>query len=149
MQREQIVSKMQSHTDPFQLIRSEAMLIRSESDDNISSSSTTLSIPSSFEVIIDDDDNKMEAKPFLSRSSSYDSVSTSATSKFCRLWRRRIASETSLSSLPGSGRLSLRQDVRRAASDTYLVTRLSFKLLRYLGYYFHHVSAFDFDTYAS
>ena len=133
---EQIVSKMQSHTDPFQLIRSEAMLIRSESDDNISSSSTTLSIPSSFEVI-DDDDNKMEAKPpFLSRSSSYDTVSTST---FYRLWRRRIASETSLSSLPGRGRrrLSLRQDVRRAASDTYLVTRLSFKLLRYLGYYFH------------
>ncbi|KAM7487576.1 hypothetical protein LguiB_025060 [Lonicera macranthoides] len=116
------------------------MLMRSET--NISSFSTTLSIPSSFEVG-DDDDNKMEAKPFLSRSSSYDTVSTIAPSKFYRLWQRRIASETSLSSLPGSGRrLSLRQDLRRAASDTYLVTRLSFKLLRYLGVGYRWITRF-------
>ncbi|KAL6006936.1 hypothetical protein ACLOJK_032432 [Asimina triloba] len=47
--------------------------------------------------------------------------------------RRRISSDGSLSSLPDR-QPSLRRDVERAASETYLVTRLSFKLLRYLGY---------------
>ncbi|KAK2994360.1 hypothetical protein RJ640_017872, partial [Escallonia rubra] len=100
------------------------------------------SLPSTGTLLIrsdgDDDENKIEIKPFLSRSSSYNGVTTASTKtrpKFYQLWRRRVASDASLSDRPaGDGRRhSFRQGVGQAASDTYLITRLCFKLLRYLG----------------
>ncbi|KAF7131745.1 hypothetical protein RHSIM_Rhsim09G0114700 [Rhododendron simsii] len=66
----------------------------------------------------EDDDNVIEAKPLLPRASSY----TNLTQK-----RRRRAS-------PASGGQSFREGVEHAASETYLVTRLGFNLLRYLGW---------------
>ncbi|KAK2997044.1 hypothetical protein RJ639_001423 [Escallonia herrerae] len=105
------------------------------------------SLPSTGTLLIrsdgDDDENKIEIKPFLSRSSSYNGVTTASTKtrpKFYQLWRRRVASDASLSDRPaGDGRHhSFRQGVGQAASDTYLITRLCFKLLRYLGSLYTH-----------
>ncbi|KAK3020771.1 hypothetical protein RJ639_045843 [Escallonia herrerae] len=95
----------------------------------------------------DDDENKIEIKPFLSRSSSYNGVTTASTKtrpKFYQLWRRRVGSDTSMSDRPaGDGRRhSFRQGVGQAASDTFLITRLCFKLLRYLGVGYRWITRF-------
>ncbi|MCE3051537.1 putative isoprenylcysteine alpha-carbonyl methylesterase icmel1 [Datura stramonium] len=96
-------------------------------------------IPSSSSPTIllvqDDSDSKIETKPLLSRAFSYTSSSSSSSSSSSNFGkqqqrRRRIASENSL--LSGAVE-ACRQDMGRAASDTYVVTRLSFTLLRYLG----------------
>lgn len=55
--------------------------------------------------------------------------------------RRRAASDTSLPTLPSRQR-SLRRDVGRAAAETYMLTRLSFKLLRYLGVGYRWITKF-------
>ena len=52
------------------------------------------------------------------------------------LTRRRSASRPSPAPKQLSRRQSFSRDIGHAAAETYLVTRLSFKLLRYLGYYF-------------
>ncbi|XP_057961323.1 isoprenylcysteine alpha-carbonyl methylesterase ICME-like [Malania oleifera] len=82
-----------------------------------------------------EDDMSMDIKPFLSRSSSYssDGSTTAAVGNNNQQRRRRVASETSLPSASGGRRQSFQRDVRHAASETFLLTRLSFKLLRYLG----------------
>lgn len=76
-----------------------------------------------------EEDKKNEARPLIPRTSSYTEMPNSYQQKR----RRRVASDNSLLTLSAAGHRSFRQDVGRAASDTYLVTRLGFKLLRYLG----------------
>ncbi|KAK6133800.1 hypothetical protein DH2020_032511 [Rehmannia glutinosa] len=112
---------------------SPTMLIRSEDDLGIAT--TRIFMPPSFE-----EDKKNETIPFITRTLSYtEAVPTSANSNsYHQKRRRRVASDNSLlifsgDPLSAGRRPSFRQEVGRAASDTYLVTRLSFKLLRYLG----------------
>ncbi|XP_042507246.1 isoprenylcysteine alpha-carbonyl methylesterase ICME-like [Macadamia integrifolia] len=87
----------------------------------------------------------MEKRPLLSRASSY--TGTDGNNNNLNLQqqrRRRINSDTSLpslSSLPVR-RYSLRRDVGHAASETFLLTRLSFKLLRYLGVGYRWITRF-------
>lgn len=73
---------------------------------------------SSFE----DDSVSLALLPRISRSSS----------NISHQRRRRTPSETSLTTLP-SRQQSFSRDVGHAAAETYLLTRLSFRLLRYLG----------------
>lgn len=82
------------------------------------------------------EDRAVNTKPFLSRASSYTSTGTAVNgSTFYQQRRRRIASDTSLPSLTmANGGQS--EFVAHAASETFLLTRLGFKLLRYLGYGF-------------
>ncbi|KAK6931432.1 hypothetical protein RJ641_003225, partial [Dillenia turbinata] len=85
-----------------------------------------------------DEEKTLEKVPMISRVSSFpreiSSISSSrSAANFYQQRRRRIAGETSLHSLSGTRRQSFRHDVRHAASETFLITRLSFKLLRYLG----------------
>ncbi|KAM3328287.1 hypothetical protein P3S68_032979 [Capsicum galapagoense] len=100
-----------------------------------------ISSPSSSTILfVQDDDNvsKIEKKPLLSRAFTYTSSSSSSLSSSSssvkqqqqQQRRRCVGSENSL--LSGAVG-SCRQDMGRAANDTYVVTRLSFKLLRYLG----------------
>ncbi|CAA0822448.1 Isoprenylcysteine alpha-carbonyl methylesterase ICME [Striga hermonthica] len=79
-----------------------------------------------------------ETRPFIARTSSYTEATSAKSSSAQQKRRRRVASDNSIldiSVVPitAGRRPSFRQDVGRAASDTFLVTRLSFKLLRYLG----------------
>ncbi|KAG9450037.1 hypothetical protein H6P81_010002 [Aristolochia fimbriata] len=76
----------------------------------------TTSSPSSIE-------DESIVKPFIGR--------IAESSKKSR--RRRTTSSESLSYVPPSRRQSFRRDVGHAAAETYLLTRLSFKLLTYLG----------------
>ncbi|XP_077253705.1 putative isoprenylcysteine alpha-carbonyl methylesterase ICMEL2 isoform X2 [Tasmannia lanceolata] len=69
------------------------------------------------------------AKPLMARASSYSQR------------RRRIPSEASLLSLP-SRQQSFSRDVGHAAAETFLLTRLSFKLLRYLGVGYRWITKF-------
>ncbi|OIT03342.1 PREDICTED: probable isoprenylcysteine alpha-carbonyl methylesterase ICMEL1 [Nicotiana attenuata] len=83
-------------------------------------------------VVQENDDSKIEKKPLLSRTFSYTSSSSSSSSNLLKQQqrRRRIASENSLCSVAVEG---CSQDMERAASNTFIVTKLSFTLLRYLG----------------
>ncbi|XP_062103276.1 probable isoprenylcysteine alpha-carbonyl methylesterase ICMEL1 [Humulus lupulus] len=64
--------------------------------------------------------------------------------------RRRTNSEDSISSLFDiEGRRSLRRDVGHATAETFLLTRLSLKLLRYLGVGYRWMTRFlSLDCYA-
>ncbi|KAK6134009.1 hypothetical protein DH2020_032251 [Rehmannia glutinosa] len=113
---------------------SATMLLRSENDLGVEA--TRILIPSYFE-----DDSKIEAKPLISRTLSYTDSSATLTANSNlnqKQRRRRVASDTSLAT---GGRQSFRQ-MGRAASDTYLITRLSFKLLRYLGVGYRWITRF-------
>lgn len=98
---------------------------------------TSLIISSQF----DDDNKSVDVKPLLSRASSYSSTS-SANGNSYQHRRRRSASDNSLASLSdgsgggGSRRRSFSKGVGHAAAETFLITRLSLELLRYLGYAF-------------
>ncbi|KAL6350925.1 hypothetical protein AAG906_031511 [Vitis piasezkii] len=88
------------------------------------------------------DGRAVDTKPFLPRASSYTSTGTPVNgSSFYQQRRRRIASDTSLASLTtdGGGRSEY---VAHAASETYLLTRLGFKLLRYLGVGYRWITRF-------
>ncbi|XP_042500083.1 probable isoprenylcysteine alpha-carbonyl methylesterase ICMEL2 [Macadamia integrifolia] len=81
-------------------------------------------------------DKAMEKKPLLSRASSYTITNDNHNNmNLQEQRRRRVNSDMCLSSLPPlpSRQYSLSRDVGHAAAETYLLTRLSFKLLRYLG----------------
>ncbi|KAL7001286.1 putative isoprenylcysteine alpha-carbonyl methylesterase icmel1 [Sarracenia purpurea var. burkii] len=113
------------------------MLLRSEDD----LSATRLLISPQF----CEDDNATEAKLFLCRTSSYTSAAT-GSAKFYQKRRRRTASDNSLPLLSdgggGSRGRSFREGVGHAASETYLVTRLCFNLLRYLGVGYKWITRF-------
>ncbi|KAB1206474.1 putative isoprenylcysteine alpha-carbonyl methylesterase ICMEL1 [Morella rubra] len=108
--------------------------------------STTVLFPSSFE-----DEKTISIKPLLPRSLSYTgstatvpTTTTSSTNSFYQQRRRRIGSENSLSSLSsGDGRHhSFGRDVGHAVAETFLLTRLSLKLLRYLGVGYKWITRF-------
>ncbi|KAJ4848213.1 putative isoprenylcysteine alpha-carbonyl methylesterase icmel1 [Turnera subulata] len=117
---------------------------------------TTLLLKQQTEIFVDDDprtklltsssppiyeDNNgtfISIKPLLTRTSSFNSPTTASPSTaraYYQQRRRRIASDNSLSSLSDdNGRQeTLGEEVGHAAAETYLVTRLSLKLLSYLG----------------
>lgn len=80
------------------------------------------------------DERAVETKPFLPRASSYTSAATAVNgSNFYQQRRRRIASDTSLPSLSTNGG-ARSESVAHAASETYMLTRLGFEMLRFLGY---------------
>ncbi|PSR88230.1 Isoprenylcysteine alpha-carbonyl methylesterase [Actinidia chinensis var. chinensis] len=116
------------------------MLLRSEDD----LSSARLLVSQNFE-----DEKATEAKPLLSRASSYTNTSTATTTgvaNFYQKRRRRHASDDSLSSRSDCSRhsrgQSFREGVGHAASETYLMTRLGFDLLRYLGVGYRWITRF-------
>ncbi|KAG9151889.1 hypothetical protein Leryth_002163 [Lithospermum erythrorhizon] len=84
------------------------------------------------------DEKTIEANPFLPRSLS---LSSSSDESIIFSRRRRFGSDNSLCAF-SNRRQTFRQDVGRAASDTYLITRLSFKLLRYLGVGYRWITKF-------
>ncbi|KAL5759250.1 hypothetical protein ACOSQ2_018088 [Xanthoceras sorbifolium] len=99
-------------------------LIKAEIDNG--DPATSLIVSSQFE----DDDKTVS--PLLSRASSYTTINP--INNYYQQRRRRTASDSSLTSLSGeSRRQSFTRGVGHAAADTFLLTRLSFKLLRYLG----------------
>ncbi|XP_028776383.1 probable isoprenylcysteine alpha-carbonyl methylesterase ICMEL1 isoform X1 [Neltuma alba] len=115
-----------------------AMLIKTADDDP----STSLLVSSRFE-----DDSVAAIKPLLSRSPSLSSTSSNSMGGNANIHqkrRRRSASENSLSSSSSgdSRRSSLGQDVSHVASETFLVTRLGLKLLRYLGVGYRWITRF-------
>ncbi|XP_010262382.1 PREDICTED: isoprenylcysteine alpha-carbonyl methylesterase ICME-like [Nelumbo nucifera] len=75
----------------------------------------------------------VDKRHFLPRVSTYTGNSINSQQKQQQQRRRRSASETSLPFLLTERQQSFREDVSQAASNTFLLTRLSFKLLRYLG----------------
>ncbi|GAY63937.1 putative isoprenylcysteine alpha-carbonyl methylesterase ICMEL1 [Citrus sinensis] len=123
-----------------------AMLIKAEIERD--DPTTSLLISSEYEDV---EKAITNIKPVLSRTSSYNNNNITSPNDSPGLGncyqqrRRRSASDNSLSSLSGSNgsgaassaggsrRHSFSKDVGRAAAETFLVTRLSFKLLRYLG----------------
>lgn len=114
------------------------MLIKPADDDP----SSGLLISSRFE-----DESVANVKPLLSRSSSFSSTSSHSMGNNANVHqkrRRRTASENSLSSSSsgGSRRSSLGEDVSHVASETFLVTRLGLKLLRYLGVGYRWITRF-------
>lgn len=107
------------------------MLLKYDDEEN---PTTSLLHSSSFK------NNNMSIKPLLPRSSSFNSSinnnSIGAVPNFFQKTRRRVASEDSLAyvSNDSSHRSSFGNDVRHAASETFLLTRLGLKMLTYLGY---------------
>ncbi|KAL6566412.1 hypothetical protein OROGR_002027 [Orobanche gracilis] len=98
-------------------LASPTMLIRS--DDDLGTATTRILMPSSIE-----EDMNNETRPFIPRTSSC--TENPVDSNSYRQKRRQ----------------SFRQDMGRAASDTFLITRLSFKLLRYLGVGYRWITRF-------
>ncbi|XP_049365018.1 probable isoprenylcysteine alpha-carbonyl methylesterase ICMEL1 isoform X4 [Solanum verrucosum] len=118
---------------PTSSATADTMLVRSEPHIIPSSSSSTILL------VQDDDDSKIETKPLLTRAFSYSSSSSSSSNLVMQQRRRRIASANSLLSGAVEG---CRREMGRAASDTYVVTRLSFRLLRYLGVGYRWIARF-------
>ncbi|KAK6913466.1 hypothetical protein RJ641_023067 [Dillenia turbinata] len=90
-------------------------------------------IPTDFRrPSLPEETTKMETDPLLtSRVPSYDSASAVGTGNYQR--RRRLAAKST--SLPASfsRSQSFSREIGHAAAETYLITRLTFTLLRYLG----------------
>jgi len=84
-----------------------------------------------------EDETIISVRPLLSRTPSFAVTTTTSSSASYQQRRRRVASENSLSSLSDESigqRQSLAREVDRAAPETFLLTRLGLKLLRYMGY---------------
>lgn len=76
-----------------------------------------------------EDDLNWDIKPLTSKLSSYSTISSNQQR------RRRLATKSMPPSLALRGRQkSISRDIGHAACETYLITRLTFKLLIYLGY---------------
>ncbi|EPS74453.1 hypothetical protein M569_00303, partial [Genlisea aurea] len=113
---------------------SPAMLIGSEND--LGMAATRILVPRSI-----DEEKGAEIRPFISRSLSFtESVPTAAETKISKKRRKRSSDLIGLS--PSGGGHSFREDVSRAVSDTYLITRLSLELLRYLGVGYRWIARF-------
>ncbi|XP_061991365.1 probable isoprenylcysteine alpha-carbonyl methylesterase ICMEL2 isoform X2 [Rosa rugosa] len=126
----------------------EKLLVKSEEDP-----STRLLLYSHFE----DEEKAAPLKPLLPKSASY-TFNTSTTAAAAAAGsannnqkrRRRTASDNSLyssssnsSSEEGAAdRQSIAGDVEHAAAETYLITRLSLKLLSYLGVGYRWITRF-------
>lgn len=110
---------------------------------------TRLLLYSHFE----DEEKAAPLKPLLPKSASYTfntatTVTAAASNNNNQKRRRRTASDNSLysssnsSSDEGADRHSIASDVEHAAAETYLITRLSLKLLSYLGVGYRWVTRF-------
>ncbi|KAK9934846.1 hypothetical protein M0R45_021975 [Rubus argutus] len=110
---------------------------------------TRLLLYSHFE----DEEKAAPLKPLLPKSASYTfntstTVTAAASNNNNQKRRRRTASDNSLysssnsSSDEGADRHSIAGDVEHAAAETYLITRLSLKLLSYLGVGYRWVTRF-------
>ncbi|KAI3423479.1 uncharacterized protein J3R85_010975 [Psidium guajava] len=93
-----------------------------------------------------DDEKAASVRPLLSGAPSYASTVPSASAPsggFYQQRRRRSASENSLSSMYDEGRhQSQGREVGDAASETFVLTRLSMKLLGYLGVGYRWITRF-------
>ncbi|CAH9128855.1 unnamed protein product [Cuscuta epithymum] len=117
----------------------ERLLFRSDGD-QMAGTTRILISPSSPSLDLEDD-RRIEKVPFLSRASSFtDAALGDSNSILKKQRRRRISSDSSLSSASDGN--SIRQEVGRAASDTYLVTRLALKLFWYLGVGYRWITRF-------
>ncbi|XVF03483.1 hypothetical protein REPUB_Repub04eG0265100 [Reevesia pubescens] len=98
--------------------------------------STTLPIP----------ENAILIKPFLSRASSYNNTLNIITNNIHQQRRRRTFSDTSLALLADEThsprRHSFSREVGHAAAETFLLTRLTLKLLSYLGVGYRWITRF-------
>ncbi|EOY02188.1 hypothetical protein QUC31_013391 [Theobroma cacao] len=114
------------------------MLLKAEIDPD---PSTSLLISSQF-----DTEKAIPIKPLLPRASSYNSTSNVNNSNAFINYqqrRRRTASDSSLALLADeSPRQSISREVGHAAAETFLITRLSLKLLRYLGVGYRWITRF-------
>ncbi|KAG6654015.1 hypothetical protein I3843_05G106400 [Carya illinoinensis] len=143
-----ITNKLPSHSSLEQLTPSSmpasaftsTMLLRGGEDDPTSS----LLFSSSFE-----DDTAISQTPILPRALSYSPPTTAAANTispncFYQQRRRRTASVNSLCPLSRGDdrRQSFGRDVGHAAAETFLLTRLSLKLLRYLGVGYRWITRF-------
>ncbi|KAL7240536.1 hypothetical protein ACSBR2_006233 [Camellia fascicularis] len=108
-------------SNPCGTMAVDKMLLRSAKEDV---SVTRLLISPQFE-----EERAIEVKPIFPSASSYISTATGG-SKFFQKRRRRTTGE---SSLAGGGGKSFGEGIGDAASETNLMTRLGFNLLRYLG----------------
>ncbi|KAG6405571.1 hypothetical protein SASPL_133162 [Salvia splendens] len=116
------------------LAASAAMLIGSELD--LGAAVSRILMPP------EEEKKKDEGSPLIPRTSSYTEAATSNSYQHQKR-RRRAASDNSLLTLEGGGGCrSLRQVAGRDASDTYLVTRIGFQLLRYIGVGFRLITRF-------
>lgn len=100
-----------------------ALLLKSEHDSDVDT--TRISMPSSSEI-----DGGIEKKPLIPRTTSYTNGGNSSSNQKQR--RRRVASETSIVTL-SLGRRRHFGRMTIAPSETFLITRLTFKLLGFLG----------------
>ncbi|XP_047960166.1 probable isoprenylcysteine alpha-carbonyl methylesterase ICMEL2 [Salvia hispanica] len=98
-----------------------ALLFRSEHDS--ASDSTRIFMPSSSEI---------ETKPLISRTPSFTNQNSTSDQKKKRR-RRRVLSETSVVTLSLGGTRRRFGRMTIAPSETFLITRLTFKLLALLG----------------
>ncbi|VVA36472.1 PREDICTED: isoprenylcysteine alpha-carbonyl [Prunus dulcis] len=115
----------------------EKLLLKDAEDDP----TTRLLLFSHFEEE-DEEKGTPIIKPLLPRASSYITSTTNGANKHQQR-RRRTASDSSLSSLSDDSRNnSLGREVEHAAAETFLVTRLSLKLLRYLGVGYRWITRF-------
>ncbi|XP_061973597.1 probable isoprenylcysteine alpha-carbonyl methylesterase ICMEL1 isoform X1 [Populus nigra] len=83
-----------------------------------------------------EDETIISVRPLLSRTPSFAGTTTTSSCASYQQRRRRVASENSLSSLSDESigqRQSLAREVDHAAPERFLLTRLSLKLLRYMG----------------
>lgn len=87
-----------------------------------------------------DDDKPIERKPLLSRAFSFNGGIATTSQQHQR--RRRTASDENLLCFSNAGEDSITSNVEHAASETYLVTRLCLKLLRYLGVGYRWITRF-------
>ncbi|KAK4399895.1 Isoprenylcysteine alpha-carbonyl methylesterase ICME [Sesamum angolense] len=104
------------------MIKSATMLIRSE--DDLGAAATRIFMPPSLE-----EEKKNEKRPLISRTLSYTDAPLAGVNSnaYHQKRRRRVSSDNSLLTLCPDPRQPFGKDVGRAAADTYLITRLSFK----------------------
>ncbi|OVA10190.1 Alpha/beta hydrolase fold-3 [Macleaya cordata] len=105
------------------------MSMRGEEEERVSSSSPSLK-----------DEKNFLKKPLLSRAFTF-TPNTNTTTNNYNQRRRRVSSDVSVRSF-SSDQQSFGREVRHAAAETYLITRLSFKLLRYLGVGYRWIAKF-------
>ncbi|KAF5751965.1 Alpha/beta-Hydrolases superfamily protein [Tripterygium wilfordii] len=120
---------------PTSVSAADTLLLKTEIIDD---PATSLLISSSF-----DDETSLSIKPLLPRTSSFNGTSAKASSLYQHR-RRQTASDNSLSSLSdyNGRRHSVGEDVGHAAEETLMVTRLSLKLLKYLGVGYRWIARF-------
>lgn len=87
-----------------------------------------------------EDDKPIERKPLLSRAFSFNGGIATTSQQNQR--RRRTASDENLLCFSNAGEDSTTSNVEHAAAETYLVTRLCLKLLRYLGVGYRWITRF-------